>query len=134
MIQSHFIGFSAIRARAFPGSNTPVPLAPGRAFPSGQILRELGLQSEYHQNEFFGPLAFGEASVSVQWETRLLQELIQAGNKADLDYGKDPGVPDLGQIRSLEFNTLIVLSAYRTSVCFLAGYSGAGRQQSSDFI
>jgi hypothetical protein len=23
------------------------------------------LQSEYHRNEFFGPLAFGEASVSV---------------------------------------------------------------------
>ena len=42
--------------------------------------------------------------------------MIQAGNKTDRDHGKDPGVPDLGQIRSLVFNTLIVLSAYRSPV------------------
>ena len=38
--------------------------------------------------------------------------MIQAGNKADRDHGNDPLVPDLGQVRSLVFNTLIVLSAY----------------------
>ena len=42
--------------------------------------------------------------------------MVQAGNKADRDHGKDPLVPDLGQIRSLVFNTLIVLSAYRSPV------------------
>jgi hypothetical protein len=60
--------------------------------------------------------SYQTAAWSVQWETRALQEVVQAGNKADLvDHGKDPpGVPDLGQIRSLVFNTLIVLSAYRS--------------------
>jgi hypothetical protein len=58
--------------------------------------------------------SYQTAAWSIQWETRLLQEVIQAGNKADRDHGKDPGVPDLGQIRSLVFNTLIVLSSYRS--------------------
>jgi hypothetical protein len=60
--------------------------------------------------------SFQTAAWSIQWETRLLQEVVQAGNKADLDHGKDPLVPDLGQIRSLVFNTLIVLSVYRSPV------------------
>ena len=60
--------------------------------------------------------SYQTAAWSIQWETRLLQEVIQAGNKADRDHGKDPGFPDLGQIRSLVFNTLIVLSAYRSPV------------------
>jgi hypothetical protein len=83
VIQSHLIGFSAIRARAFPGPNTPVPLAPGRAFPSGQILWEFGLQSEYHRNEFFGSLVFGEASViMIKWQKVFLTDKVTSGRSS----------------------------------------------------
>jgi hypothetical protein len=58
--------------------------------------------------------SYQTAALSVQWATRDLQEVIQTGNKADRDHGNDPEVPDLRQLRSLIFNTLIVLSAYRS--------------------
>jgi hypothetical protein len=40
--------------------------------------------------------------------------MVETGNKADINRGKDSLVPDLGQMRSLVFNTLIVLSNYRS--------------------
>jgi hypothetical protein len=60
--------------------------------------------------------SYQTAAWSVQWENRDLQEMIQAGNKADLDHGNGPDFPDLSQARALVFNTLIVLSAYRSPV------------------
>jgi hypothetical protein len=70
----------------------------------------------YRQSGGDSVASYQTAAWSVQWETRLLQEVIQTGDKADLDHGKDSEFPNLERIRLLVLNTLIVLSNYRSSV------------------
>ena len=48
------------------------------------------------------------------WETRQLREVIQP--EANKGHEKDGEFPDLERIRSLVFDTLIVLSNYRSPV------------------